>query len=281
VVPFYHDILIDPEDSVVIQEDRSSLAPVRKDRINVAVLKLPAISNFTDLDALKTEPDVTVNYVFKPRDLTPDYDLLILPGTKNAMEDARWLSLSGWKRALRQFASMDKEILGICGGYQLLGKRILDPSGVESGMKQVRGLDLLPVETVLEKEKVVRKVAGLCLASGKPVSGYEIHMGQSRILGPPGGAYLKIRLPGGRLFREDGCTLQPGRVSGTYVHGILDAPGFRGDLLNRLRRGKGLRERKPGPGRRARFHQYDRLARHFEAHCDVESILSFLHGSST
>ena len=166
--------------------------------------------------------------------------------------------------------------MGICGGYQLLGEWIRDPSGVESHRKEVRGLCLLPIETILEKEKVVRKVSGLCLINGKRVSGYEIHMGRSSILRRRGEPYLRIHEPGKKQTWLDGWCKEGGRIAGTYLHGILDSPGFRGDVLNGVRRAKGLKERSPRQGRIARFHHYDRLADHFEVHCDVEKILSKL-----
>ncbi len=276
LIPFYHDIMIDPEDSVAVQEDRRIFKRPQKSHLNVAVLKLPAISNFTDMAILEQESGVVLNYLHRAPELTPDYDLVILPGTKNVMEDARWLRRSGWKKAIRQFVVNGGSLIGICGGYQLLGRTIRDPYGVESNTKEVRGLELLPVETVLEQEKVVRKVSGTCLVNGKRISGYEIHMGRSRIVERGGKPYLTIRAEGERVRREEGCYLNGRNIIGTYVHGILDAPAFRGDVLNRLRRRKGLREKAPRQGRLARFHQYDRLADHFEVHCDVDRILACL-----
>jgi adenosylcobyric acid synthase len=192
------------------------------------------------------------------------------------MEDAAWLGRSGWKKAIREFAHNGGRVFGICGGYQLLGERIRDPLGVESGKKSVSGLGLLPVETVLEKEKVVRRVNGVTLTNKRGIRGYEIHMGRSRILRGSGKPFLKIHLPGKRSSWEDGCYINHGEIAGSYVHGILDSPGFRGDLLNRLRKSKGLRERPAKKGRLARFHQYDRLADHLENHCDVDQIISHI-----
>jgi len=131
LVPFFHDIQIDSEDSVAVQFDKLPLKPVGKKTVNVAVIRLPAISNFTDLEILNLEKDVVVNYLSSNRELTDDYDWLIIPGTKNVMEDAAWLSRRGWKKRIREFAGRGKNILGICGGYQLLGKTIHDPLGVE------------------------------------------------------------------------------------------------------------------------------------------------------
>ncbi|MBW1716390.1 MAG: cobyric acid synthase [Deltaproteobacteria bacterium] len=276
LIPFYKDIYIDSEDSVVIQEDRWSFKPIKQNTVNIAVLKLPSISNFTDLEILMREPDVVVNFLFRPRELIDSYDLLILPGTKNVMEDALWLARTGWKNKIKELAKKGGRCLGICGGYQLLGMRIKDPLGVESDRKEVRGLGLLPMETILEEEKVVRKVTGTCLINGTRVTGYEIHMGQTRMLRRVGKVLLRIHEPGNRQSWEDGWSVGGDRIVGTYVHGILDSPGFRADFLNSIRRAKGLKEGAARQGRLARFHQYDRLADLFEAHCDVGRIIEVI-----
>jgi adenosylcobyric acid synthase len=276
LVPFYQDIIIDSEDSVAVQEDRRINRETGPRTVNIAVVRLPSISNFTDLEVLQREKDVVVNYLFRPRELSGDYTCIVLPGTKNVMEDARWLARSGWKSTARKFVAAGGTVLGICGGYQLLGEWIRDPEGVESDIGDVRGLGLLPVETVLEREKVVRRVNGLCLGNGKRVAGYEIHMGRSTFLGGAGEPFLRIHEPGKKRTWLDGWCGLGGRVSGTYVHGILDAQGFRGAFLNNLRRARGLKQRPPKQGRQARFKQYDLLADHFEAHCDVERIIAAL-----
>lgn len=276
LVPFYHDITVDPEDSVAVQEDRRVLHPTGRESLNIGVLRLPSISNFTDLDILSREPGVVLNYLFRPEELDDNYDLLVLPGAKNVMEDARWLGRSGWKRAVIRFMDQGKRVLGICGGYQLLGRRILDPHGVESERPRAKGLGLLPADTFLAGDKVVQRVTGTCLMNRKRVSGYEIHMGRTRPAESGTRPFLRIHRPGAGAYWEDGLVLEGGRVLGTYVHGLLDASGFRGDLLNAMRREKGLKERAPKKGRLARFHQYDRLARHFEEHCRVDRILDLV-----
>jgi len=276
LVPFYHDIIIDAEDSVAVQDDRRGRHPTGPATVNIAVLKLPSISNFTDLEILEREKDVVINYLSRPVDLTGEYDWLILPGAKNVMEDAAWMKRSGWTRAARDFAESGRRILGICGGYQLLGKRIKDPLGMESRRKETSGIGLLPLETVLEGEKVVRKVTGICLLNRRRVTGYEIHMGRSLITGDHAVPFLRLHEPGGKKAWDDGWAGEDGRIAGTYVHGLLDSPGLRSWFLNEIRAHKGLRTRKPGDGRRVRFHQYDRLADHFETHCDVERILRMI-----
>ncbi len=276
LIPYYNDIIIDPEDSVVVQEDRRMLDPLRSDAVNVGVLRLPSISNFTDLETLAREPGVVLNYLFRPGELDEGYDLLVIPGAKNVMEDAVWLGRSGWKRAVSLFVERGGRVLGICGGYQLLGRRISDPYGMESDRYRVRGLGILPAETVLAGDKVVQRVTGTCLMNRKRVSGYEIHMGRTRTSGQNAMPLLRIHRPGAGVSWDDGLFVDNGRVLGTYVHGVLDASGFRGALLNEIRRGKGLKERPSRKGRLSRFHQYDLLAEHFEAHCDVDRILSLV-----
>jgi adenosylcobyric acid synthase len=272
LVPYFHDIHIDSEDSVAVQYDRLPMRVVSKKTINIAVIRLPAISNFTDLEILNMEKDVIVNYLSNKNDLTDEYDCLIIPGTKNVMEDMAWLSGTGWKKRIKDFASKGKCILGICGGYQILGKKIYDPYGVESGRKEISGLGLLPVETTLEAGKVVRKVTGRGLKYNKIVTGYEIHMGQTKILNNSGSPFLRLREENGHEWFMDGCYLKDEEIAGTYLHGVLDSSGFRGEFLNNIRRKKRIKERKAGKGRVTRFREYDRLADHFEKYCDVEKI---------
>ncbi len=275
LVPFYQNIIIDSEDSVAVQDDKMTPVPIGPKTLNIAVLRLPAISNFTDMEGLKREKDVILNYLSLPEDLSDKYDCLIIPGTKNVMEDAAWVGRIGWKKVVKRFAKKGR-VLGICGGYQLLGEKIMDPKGVESKRKRVKGIGLLPVETVLEGDKILRKVVGTCLQGDKRIRGYEIHMGKTCSLSSEGGPYVKIHEPGKKKAWLDGWRSDDGHVAGTYVHGILDASGFRGVFLNTLRKAKGIKERPPSQGRLARFHQYDRLADHFEKCCDVDRIIKYI-----
>ncbi len=273
LVPYYHDIQIDSEDSVAVQFDKLPVKPVGKKSVNIAVLRLPAISNFTDLEILNTEKDVVVNYLSNKKELTDDYDCLIIPGTKNTMEDAAWLSRMGWKKQIRDFSDAGKSMLGICGGYQLLGKSIKDPHGVESSRKEIKGLGILPVVTTLDSEKIVRKVTGKSLYNNKKVEGYEIHMGQTKITDDSGMPFLRLKNEGEKDTWTDGCYINDGNTAGSYVHGILDSPGFRSEFLNRLRKKKKIKLKKSGMGRVARFKEYDRLADHFEKYCDIGRII--------
>jgi len=276
LVPYYQDIRIDTEDSVAIQKDQRVFQIPRSDTINIGVLHLPAISNFTDFEILEHESHVVLNYLSTPEQLTDDYDLLILPGTKNVMEDGLWLAKRGWKRAILKFKNTNGHIIGICGGYQLLGQIIHDPHGVESDKNSVKGVGLLPIETTLAQEKIVRKVTGYAFLWESPIRGYEIHMGRSLPVKNKGKAFSRIHEPGKRIWWEDGWMSDDGRIMGTYVHGIFDSPSFRDKFLNGIRRNKGLKLRRPRSGRLARFKHYDRLADHFEKHVNIDRILDLV-----
>lgn len=277
LVPYYGHIHIDPEDSVAVQPDKRAQKPLQTKTINIAVVLLPSISNFTDLEILEQESDVVLNYLSRASDLKKAYDMLILPGTKNVMSDAKWMTKMGWKRALREFFYSGKFILGICGGYQLLGEEVLDPYGVEAepGSK-VKGLGFLPVRTLLEKDKIVRKVVGNTIDPPLKLSGYEIHMGRTEAIKDKGRPFARIHEPGMSNKWEEGWVNESGHILGTYIHGVLDSPSFRGWLLNQIREWKGLKPRKPRAGRLSRFREYDKLADHFQRYCDVERIISFL-----
>lgn len=276
LVPFFTDIAIDSEDSVAIQKDRRALKEVGTNSVNIAVLRLPGISNFTDLEILDRESDVVVNFLSHPEELTERYDLIILPGTKNTMGDARWIKETGWAEKIADAVATGKRCLGICGGFQLLGHVIEDPLGVEASFKSVPGLGLLPLRTTLSEEKIVRKVEGYEISSGKRICGYEIHMGLSRTCCGTALPFLKMGEPGKDELWEDGLVLREGQIAGTYVHGVLDMPEFRNHYLNAIRRGKGISEKKSTASSHERNGEYNKLADHFERFCDVEGILKCL-----
>ena len=276
LVPFYETIHIDPEDSVAVQTDKRPIVPTQPKKINVAVIKLPGISNFTDVESLEREPDVLVNYLTRSQSLD-NYDLLLLPGTKNVVEDAVWLSRTGWAGRIREFVDAGGWVLGLCGGYQLLGQEVHDPLGVESPRKKVKALGIMPLVTKLEGDKILRKVDGTELLTGRRIQGYEIHMGRTQPISEDAASELtptvKIRTEGQGPYYLDGYSLDNGRIRGTYVHGLVDAPGFRLEYLNAIRRHKGLPARKQAaPGHGQRFKQYDLLADHYEKYVDVDAI---------
>ena len=267
VVPWIDDVVLDSEDSLALSRLAHPMGD-RPVRIDVAAIRLPRISNFTDLDALAMEPGVRLRLVDRPQDLGRP-DLIVLPGSKATVADLRWLEQSGLASAVRSAAARPgTTILGICGGYQMLGGRITD--GVESSSPTaVDGLGLLPVETVFQPEKVTRTVAGT--ARGVPVTGYEIHHGRTDSTRP------WLELDGG----PEGCQADGGRVGGTSVHGLFESDAFRRTFLADVAARAGV-DWEPDESvsfAAARERRFDRLADTLETHLDIEWVLSLIKGA--
>jgi adenosylcobyric acid synthase len=230
VLPYIQDLRLPDEDSLSLEKYTRPGGGGPE----VAVLRLPRISNFTDFDPFLYD-GVPVRYVERVEDLRHP-SALILPGTKNTLEDLRWIREQGFEPEIREMAGK-VPIIGICGGFQILGRVIRDVEGIEGGGGEEEGLGLLDIETEFRKyEKVTRRVEGRVLPSGGPleaaagetVHGYEIHMGTSRL-----GKGVKPLLRIGE--RVDGAATEDGMVFGTYLHGIFDAPALRKSLLQFLR----------------------------------------------
>jgi adenosylcobyric acid synthase len=276
VVPMLEGWRGDEEDSLGI-EDRLSRAKPQAP-LQIVVIRLPFISNFTDFDALADEPDVNVRYVTTPAEL-PGAAAIVLPGTKSTIADLGWLRESGLAVAVKAAAAAGTPVLGICGGYQMLGRRIYDPEHVESEADLVDGLGLLDVETTFSAEKRTVRVEGELLGggcdplgpAGTPLRGYEIHMGRSA-RGSGAAPLLRLRGADGRDHDDGALTLESDdptavRVCGTYVHGLFDHPPLRTAFLNRLRSGLGLSARQSlAPPVNE---DIDRLADHVESYLDA------------
>ena len=268
VVPFFENLGLQEEDSVSFKEGaalRRGRAAGDRKLLDVAICDLPHISNFTDFDALKVEDDIAVRIVRKPDDLGAP-DLLILPGSKNVAGDMDFLEKNGMaERIIGLGLEAKTTIIGICGGFQILGRKILDPHGLESSRKNTPGLGLLDMETELAEEKTLCRTEGIHGLSGCRVFGYEIHHGQST------GDGLSPVVSG-----NDGLPLAFGiageRIWGTYMHGIFDADEFRRWLIDTLRRKRGWRPR----GRVCAVYDVevaiDRLASRVRTALDMEYI---------
>ena len=228
LVPYLHDLGLPEEDSVGFKNRAFDSPPPQEKGIEVAVIDLPHISNFTDFDPLRIEPDVYLRIVRSPKDLDHP-DALILPGSKNVMGDLNYLRQSGLEEKIIGLALEGRtEVVGICGGFQMLGRRIDDPHGIESQKLAIKGLGLLPITTVMARQKTLIRTEGAHLASGIKVRGYEIHHGQT-----DGGALTPC------VLREDGEVIGGGiedhRIWGTYLHGIFDTDEFRRWYIDHLR----------------------------------------------
>ena len=256
-------------------DDEDSLAPcleqTKNDRpLDVAVIRLPHISNFTDFAPLEEHPDMGIRYVNRI-DQFGDPDMILLPGTKNTMGDLLWLRDSGLAEAIKAAAGRGTPVLGVCGGYQMLGRTLSDPAGIErQGM--LSGLDLLPVDTVFTGDKTRTRCIAVCAAgpfAGAKLSGYEIHMGKTET----GGTTPFCRFADGRT---DGAV--SGSVFGTYLHGLFDS----GELVNRLaqylaaRKGITVSD-KPVETRAAyRDRQYDLLADAVRKSLDMKRVYEIM-----
>ncbi len=236
VIPYYKNIKIPEEDAVPLDSFKDSSSGGKR-KLNIDVLYLPHISNFTDFDTLEKEPDVCLRYVKSPEELKKP-DMIIIPGTKNTISDLRYLMKSGFTNRILSIINSDKTVslLGICGGYQMLGKRILDKYGLESKQKQIQGMNILPVETSLKADKVLARVEAKELISGLKLSGYEIHHGLTRITGRCNHFFEVSECNGKKIKYNEGVISSDRRILGTYIHGIFDASPFRRSFLNRLRK---------------------------------------------
>jgi adenosylcobyric acid synthase len=270
VLPWSGDIRIDSEDSVAIENPQRVLPPVGGPAAAVAVIRLPHISNFTDFAALEQVAGLGVHFLEQVQALN-GFRAVILPGSKNTRHDLDWLKKSGWAQAIVDRLHDGAHVLGICGGYQMLGRFVHDPHGCEGSPGSSAGLHLLPVETVLQSPKTT----SLTHFAWEEVqgSGYEIHMGKTLRHG--GRPLLRVQVRNGHAAEgEDGCIAEGSRAMGTYMHGFFDNPGITERWLAAI----GL----PGlpvpavAGLAAREREYDRLADHFEAHVDVDAIVKLV-----
>ena len=261
VVP-YAQVDIDDEDSLSARFTRNTARKL----LDVAVIRLPRISNFTDFSPFERYENVSLRYIESVRELGAP-DLILLPGTKSTIADLQWLRESGLEAAILKEAARGTLIFGVCGGYQMLGRSVCDPDGVEaSGVTELRGLGLLPVDTVFHGQKVQRQTSGrfsgisglLANLSGLSYEGYEIHMGRSEQALPP--------------------LIGSGNVYGSYVHGIFDAPGIADAVLTAVCRMRGLDPAALGSFdlREYKERQYDLLADTVRAGLNMDFVYRVL-----
>jgi adenosylcobyric acid synthase len=258
------------EDSVAL--DHLPGPAAHHGRIKIAVPRLPRIANFDDLDPLVAEPDVAIDMVEPGRPLPADADLILLPGSKATRADLAALIEAGWDIDLKAHVRRGKPVLGICGGFQMLGRRVADPRGIEGPPGESPGLGLLAVDTELDDTKTLRAVSGRACDGGAAIQGYEMHVGRTDgqdcarpllELADTGGAW-----PNG--MRPDGARSADGLVAGCYVHGLFAGDAFRAAFLDRLRQG-----RPAGEAFDARLEAtLDALADHVAGALDLDRLLA-------
>jgi adenosylcobyric acid synthase len=273
VMPYLRDIQIEDEDSLALDNRQEKSDAV----LNIAVIRLPRISNFTDFLAFEHLAGVSVTYPATP-EAANSPDLIIIPGTKHTRSDLQFLIESGWNDFIASATSAGTPVLGICGGYQMLGIEINDPDGVEGESGSTPGLGLLPVTTVLAPEKELARVEGVTNPSlpfaeaGTVFSGYEIHAGRTKPTGSSEAPLSITKRLSESVLEPDGAVTEDALVFGTYVHGIFDTYSLRDQLLNWLCERKGTQpllwqtDQDEDP--------IDSLADALETHVALESLLA-------
>ncbi len=281
VVPYFRDIRIAQEDSVYLDER----PPASDGDLNIAVIRLPRISNYDDFDPLE-DAGGRVSYVTQRFELGNAH-LIIIPGTKSTVADLNYLHRSGLASAILTRAKAGTPVVGICGGYQMLGQHILDPAGTESKEKEVAGLGLLDVATEFEPEKSTRQVGAIPISDtgllagtkGEKLTGYEIHMGHTS--GPDGRGIFQIyETPQRPAAYADGAANPEGTVIGTYLHGLFYNEGFVRIFLNNLRRYWGLDETGGGAAP-SKDKEYDKLADLVRGSLDMPRIYEIMEKGIT
>lgn len=289
IVPYLEHLGIDDEDSVSLEEKEHEAERQKQTKeLRLAVVETPKISNFTDFDALADEPDAEVLYVRDAEELLAAApDVILLPGSKNTTEDLLHVHESGLAQAIRQLVDGGTPLIGICGGYQMLGEEIADPHHTESSHDVIKGLGYLPMKTVFAEEKRTVQVTADCpgmefydgVLMGKGLSGYEIHMGRTEFTAPVRHPFHLTRQGENAVNIWDGALSEDGRIFGTYLHGVFDHDGFRRQFLNVLRLHRGLR---PLPVQRNRHLEkeraYDRLAETGRKSLDMEKLAAIMEG---
>ena len=277
IIPYFRNIMIPEEDAVPLDNFTKRGIPGKQQKLKIDVIYLPHISNFTDFDALAAEPDVELRYVDRPEGLS-NPDIIIIPGTKSTISDLSYLKKTGFDGKILSAANSRKPavILGICGGYQMMGELIYDRHSIESNCKKIEGLGLLPVRTHLKKEKALSRIRARDLFSGIEVSGYEIHHGVTKIGNGCKPLFEIFQRNGRKVKYLDGITRNNGRILGTYIHGLFDAAVFRRDFLNRVRTKKGW----PALSQSAAFDpdtEIDKLARLVRENIDFTYLYKILN----
>lgn len=257
ILPYLKGLHIEAEDAV---DHRSYSGPGSDEKIRIVVPRIPRISNHTDFDVLRLHPGVDLNFIDEGMPIPPA-DLIILPGSKNTINDLDWLKSNAWIPYLNKHLRYDGKLIGICGGYQMIGQHIHDPDGIEGQVRSCEGLGLMDFETTLEPLKRLNRVSGKLIGSGAPVEGYEIHMGKTE------GKALKypaIQINGG----VDGVVSADNQILCTYLHGLFDSK----QACDALLKWAGLEVAGAGNYAELRQREFDRVAAMLEEEVGMEVL---------
>ncbi len=286
VVPYFDDISLPEEDSVALGRRMSGVgAKSAPWAVRIGVVRLPFISNYTDFDPFERDPGVELVYFDRPAQIF-GFDAVIIPGSKNTIEDLAAMRKSGMADALAAFHKSGGTVVGLCGGYQMMGALVRDPHGIESSIEAITGLGLLDMQTEMYPEKITSQVEAAVISESLPfpgrrdvLSGYEIHMGRSVSGGEAKAIFRIVRREGKPVDMEDGLAQPDGRAWGTYIHGIFDNDGFRNMFLEDVGKKSG-KIVAPASGsfsfRLWKEEQYDRLADLVRRHVEVGRVLDIL-----
>ena len=269
VIPYLNGLSLPAEDSLSLDS-----ITAREGGLDVAVIRLPRIANFTDYHILAEEEGIHLRYVSDERSLGHPH-LIILPGTKNTLSDLRWLKEKGLAEAIINAANQGTYVAGICGGYQMLGTEVKDLENCEGTGGVEAGLGLLPVETTFQQKKTTIRVRGKTIAYAEELEGYEIHLGSTANCGLQPFAMLATE-DGGE--HEDGAVSTDGNVFGTYLHGLFDSTPFRTGFLNRIRQANQLPAGEAAvlSARQKRERSYSLLASAVREHLDTTLLLNLI-----
>jgi len=261
IVPFFDKARLLPDEDAMSLDNRREQDTQK--HIKIAVPRFARIANFDDLDPLRAEPDVQVQIIEAGQPLPADCDVILLPGSKATIADLAFVIEQGWDIDIRAHVRRGGRVVGLCGGYQMLGRKVKDPDGIEGTTREIDGLGLLDMETTLQGPKTLREVEGHCLSNHETVSGYEMHMGVSQ---GPARERAWLNLNG----EPEGARSPDTLVCGTYLHGLFARDGFRHGFLKEISR-----------DHRASLNYdqqidtvLDQLADHLETHCDLDRLLS-------
>ena len=261
VLPYLHGLHIDGEDGINPLDASSK----EQQALKVVVPVLPRISNHTDFDPLRLHPQVDFHYV-GPGEFFPEADLIILPGSKNTIADLRWLKQQGWEKAIQKHLRYGGKLLGICGGFQMLGQRLIDDLGIEGAPSDEAGLGWLDMETQLLPDKQLKRREGILLHGSAPCVGYEIHAGISN---GPALEWPLVQFDSGEY---DGACSEDGQIIGTYLHGLFDTES----AIESVLKWAGLAQVAMFDYNQERERQINRLADATEQHLDMDRIRSLL-----